>query len=116
MAEKRFPSLRAEIRHVVDEAESYLIGPAIYAALTTRCSKPVFGVTVAQMVDARQLSTRRAPKGSGAGVRFAYGPGPEPVLAKQYRADRPERVKGFMAMKREREARRRGAEGVRAAK
>lgn len=108
MAEEQgFASLRAEIRHIVEEADTFLIQPMIYAALTRRCSAHVFSVTIAQMLDAKQLRRRKAPKGSGR--RYAYGPGPEPVLGRHYRADRPERVRGFMAMKREREARRRGA-------
>jgi hypothetical protein len=100
-----FNTLRAEIRHIVDDAEARLTAPEIYALVTRRASKPVFGVTLCQMVDDKQLSKRKAKKRSGMGVRFTYGPGRVAVIdAITGGARAPRKVMGFMAMRREREA------------
>lgn len=106
-------SLRQEIRRVVDAAERKLAQPEIYGQMPKGTSRKVFAVTIAQMLDAKQLSRGRATKKLRAQfpyVRHVYGPGREPVGERTRAADhRAFGTRGFMALKREREARARAA-------
>lgn len=104
----KFASMRAEIRHIVDEAPQRLIAREILALLRWRTTEENFAVTINQMCEAKQLRKRRVRR-KGIGVKFSYGPGPAAVdVAKEYRVDRAPRVLGFMAEKRLREAKARG--------
>jgi hypothetical protein len=108
-AAQKFTSLRAEIRHVVDElAPRRLVASEIRALIAWRTTQENFHVTINQMCEDKQLTKRRVRR-KGRGVKFSYGPGPAPVdLEKEYRIDRAPRVMGFMAEKRLREAKARG--------
>lgn len=104
----KFASLRAEIRTITDNAGKRLLSSAIFAQITRRgVTLANFHVTLGQMCEAKQL-TRHALKGKGT-AKFEYESGPAPVdMQKEYRPER-QRIKGFMALAREREAKERGA-------
>lgn len=99
-------TLLADIRRIVDDAERFLAQIEIYAQLKVRASRDVFAVAVAKMRAARQLRRRKAAKAVRliTGARFVYGPGPVAVIDRDRGIDRPQKHKGFMALKREREA------------
>lgn len=111
MARTEFASLRAEIRSIVDAAGRHLLSGEIFANVKRRCTLATFGVTLAQMVNDEQLV--KVPvtrvRANGTRSRFAYRGGPKPVSErKEYRPER-QKLKGFMALAREREAKQRGA-------
>lgn len=107
----KFASLRAEIRHIVDAADKPLLSGEIFAQVTRRnVTTATFGVTLAQMVEAGQLTTTpiSRERAGNSKSRVAYGPGATPVDArKEYRPER-ERLKGFRELAREADARQRG--------
>lgn len=103
-------SLRADIRRVADIADAAgkrLLAREIFPLLTWRTTLENFHVTLNQMCEAEQINKRRV-RHKGTGVRFSYAPGPAPVDAREYRVDRAPKIQGFMAAKREREAKARG--------
>lgn len=105
---KPVATLRAQIRAAVDAADRRLAQPEIFDKVERGVGRNVFCVTIAQMLDDKQLSRRKATKAVRAvcpGVRFVYGPGPVPVEDREGAAGRRRKSIGFMAMAREREAR-----------
>ena len=107
----KFASLRAEIRHIVDTAGKGLIAGEIFAQITRRSvTVALLGVTLAQMVEAGQLTKAPITKHRARGTqsKYAYGSGTTPVdTTREYRPERA-RLKGFRELAREEEARREG--------
>jgi hypothetical protein len=102
----KFASLRAEIRTITDTAGKLQTANQIFAQVTRRAvTLDNFYVTLGQMVEERQI-TRFGKK-----KPFNYKSGPVPVdMNREYRPERSGKIKGFMQLAREREARERGAQ------
>lgn len=104
----RVSTLRSDIRAIVDAADGWLTSPEIRAAVTRPCTPQVFGVTLTQMCDAKQLRKRKAPKSRRSNyAHLVYGPGPKPVSDTVERETRVSATKGFMQLARERRAKER---------
>lgn len=101
-------TLRAEIQQIAAAAERPLSMSELWAEHTRPTTYSSFTETVLQMARAQQLTRTKAPPGSGKGVKFVYGPGDAPVDDSCERGPTKREHKGFMQLKREREAAERG--------
>ena len=101
----KFASLRAEIRHITDAVKAPILGNAVFAKLTRRgVTIENFWVTLGQMVECGQVQRH------GDAKPYRYSSGTAPVdMEREYRPERSHKLKGFMELKREREARTRAA-------
>lgn len=104
------PTLKQEVRRVVDEACYMLTQPEILRLMRVPVSLEVLSVECANMVKAGYLCRRKARKvvRVAMGARVVYGPGKRAVPDGSGIEKTTRKLFGFMAEKRAREARARG--------
>jgi len=75
MTALQFESLRHQISHFVHESRAPLIKRELLKMCDLAVDEKALANALYQMVKADELKQHPAPKGSGQGVKFAYGPG-----------------------------------------
>lgn len=99
-------SLRAQIRDIVENADTALALGAIHTLMPRSCSRKTVAVTICKMCEGRQLRKRKAPKSQRThGTQYVYGPGRKAVEEIREGRAHPRKAMGFMALARQRQAR-----------